>query len=76
MLCMYISISVPHQVSNFSDFLDSYTHVHGGLLELTELIKKNTEDPAVLSGVDNLQKTVRGSIDSSDGNDGENLKLI
>lgn len=76
MLCIYISISVPHQVNSFLDFLDSYMRMNNGLLKLTELIKKNTEDPAVWSGVDNLQKTLRGIIDSIDSNDGDKLKPI
>ncbi|XP_027140730.1 cytosolic phospholipase A2 [Larimichthys crocea] len=58
---MFLRTEVPHQVNSFLDFLDSYMRMNNGLLKLTELIKKNTEDPAVWSGVDNLQKTLRAS---------------
>lgn len=36
------------------------------LVKLSELIRKNTEDPAVLSGLDNLEKNLKGADDSKD----------
>lgn len=38
------------------------------LSKLTELIRKNTEDPEILSGLDNLEKTLKGTNDSNDAN--------
>ncbi|TKS92366.1 Cytosolic phospholipase A2 gamma [Collichthys lucidus] len=69
-------LKVPHQVNSFSDFLDSYMRMNNGLLKLTELIKKNTEDPAVWSGVDNLQKTLRGAVVPPCVSHKEHLQLI
>lgn len=75
---MYICIcvAVPQQVNSFWDVLDRYMRGYHTLLKLTELIRKNTEDPTVLSGLDNLQKTLKGTNDSSDANDDDNASEI
>ncbi len=43
------------------------------VLELTELIRKNTKDASVLSGLDNLQKTLKGTNQIYDVTDDDNL---
>ncbi len=43
------------------------------VLELTELIRKNTKDASVLSGLDNLQKTLKGINQIYDVTDDDNL---
>ncbi|XP_070778895.1 cytosolic phospholipase A2 gamma-like [Enoplosus armatus] len=55
-------LKVPQQVNSFWDVLDRYMRGYHSLLKITELIRKNTEDPTVLSGLDNLQKTLTESL--------------
>lgn len=62
-------VAVPPQVNSFWDVLDRYMRGYHSLLKLTELIRKNTEDPTVLSGLDKLQKTLKGTNDSSGADD-------
>lgn len=69
---LYLYVSEPQQVRRFWYVLEYYMRGYRSLLKLTELIRRNTEDPAVLSGLDNLQKTLKGTNDS---NDGDNLKF-
>ncbi|XP_038565778.1 cytosolic phospholipase A2 gamma-like [Micropterus salmoides] len=52
-------LKVPQQVRRFWYVLEYYMRGYRSLLKLTELIRRNTEDPAVLSGLDNLQKTLK-----------------
>ncbi|XP_070836744.1 cytosolic phospholipase A2 gamma-like [Chaetodon trifascialis] len=55
-------LKVPQQVESFWDALDRYMRGYHSLLKLTELIRKNTEDPTVLSGLDDVQKTLKESL--------------
>ncbi|XP_062295351.1 cytosolic phospholipase A2 gamma-like [Scomber scombrus] len=50
---------VPKQVNNFWTVLDLYMRGCHSLLTLTEMIKKITKDPAVLSVLDNMQETLK-----------------
>ncbi|XP_041812431.1 cytosolic phospholipase A2 zeta-like [Chelmon rostratus] len=59
---MVLWTDVPPQVNSFWDVLDRYMRGYHSLLKLTELIRKNTEDPTVLSGLDKLQKTLKESL--------------
>ncbi|XP_067471540.1 cytosolic phospholipase A2 gamma-like [Thunnus thynnus] len=59
---IFLWTEVPQQVSSFWDVLDRYMRGYHSLLKLTELIRKNTKDPAVLSDLDNLQKTLKESL--------------
>lgn len=69
-------VSVPQQASSFWDVLDRYMRGYHSLLKLTELIRKNTKDPVVLSELDNLQKTLKGTNDSDDDiNSSETLHI-
>lgn len=71
---LYLYVSVPQQVRRFWYVLEYYMRGYRSLLKLTELIRRNTEDPAVLSGLDNLQKTLKGTNDSNDGDTHINLQ--
>ncbi|XP_073350877.1 cytosolic phospholipase A2 gamma-like isoform X2 [Pagrus major] len=48
----------PQQVNSSLDVLNGYH----SFLKLSELIRKTTEDPTVLSGLDNLQKTLKENL--------------
>ncbi|XP_068452198.1 cytosolic phospholipase A2 gamma-like [Clinocottus analis] len=52
---------VPRHINKFWDVLDRYVHGFHSLLKLTEEIRTNTDDPAVLSGLDHLQNTMKGA---------------
>ncbi|XP_053194191.1 cytosolic phospholipase A2 gamma-like [Scomber japonicus] len=52
-------LKVPQQVKNSWDVLDFFKRGCHTLLKLIELIRKKTKDPAVLSDLDNLQKTLK-----------------
>ncbi|XP_034394921.1 cytosolic phospholipase A2 gamma-like [Cyclopterus lumpus] len=55
-------LKVPRHINNFWDILDRYMRGYHSLLKLTEVIRKNTEDPIVLSDLDHLQKTLKESM--------------
>ncbi|XP_075942749.1 cytosolic phospholipase A2 gamma-like [Anarhichas minor] len=55
-------LKVPQQINSFWDVLDRYMRGYHSLLKLTEVIRKNTEDPTVLSDLDNLKKTLKESM--------------
>ncbi|XP_051245181.1 cytosolic phospholipase A2 zeta-like [Dicentrarchus labrax] len=58
----FLWTEVPNQVKKFWDVSDRYMRGYHSLLKVTELIRKNTEDPTVLSGLDDLQKTLKESL--------------
>ncbi|KAM6965856.1 cytosolic phospholipase A2 gamma-like [Tautogolabrus adspersus] len=57
-----VRLQAPQQVSGFWQVLDRYMRGYHSLLKVTEIIKRNTEDPAVLSDLNELQKTMRESL--------------
>lgn len=61
-------VTVPQQIKDFWGFLDHYMGGHHSLVKLAELIRNNTKDPEVLSKLDNLEKTLKGTDDSKDAN--------
>lgn len=64
----WFCVTVQQQVENFWGVLDRYMRGYHSLLKLTEVIRKNTKDPKVLSELDNLEKTLKGTNDSNDAN--------
>ncbi|XP_068565332.1 cytosolic phospholipase A2 gamma-like [Cebidichthys violaceus] len=52
-------LKAPQHVNDFWDVVDRYMRGYRSLLKLTEVIRENTEDPTVLSDLDNLQKTLK-----------------
>ncbi|XP_076608389.1 cytosolic phospholipase A2 gamma-like [Chaetodon auriga] len=59
---IFLWTEVPQQVNSFWDVLDRYMRGYHSLSKLTELIRKNTEDPSVLSGLDDLEKSLKESL--------------
>ncbi|KAM6914145.1 cytosolic phospholipase A2 gamma-like [Lycodopsis pacificus] len=59
---VFLWTEVPQQINSFWDVLDHYMRGYHSLLKLTEVIRENTEDPTVLSDLDNLQKTLKESM--------------
>ncbi|XP_037649005.1 cytosolic phospholipase A2 gamma-like isoform X2 [Sebastes umbrosus] len=56
---VFLWTEVPQQIKSSWDVLARYARGYQSLLKLTEVIRKNTEDAAVLSDLDNLQKTLK-----------------
>ncbi|CAJ1076668.1 cytosolic phospholipase A2 gamma-like isoform X2 [Xyrichtys novacula] len=56
---VFLWTEAPQQVKSSWQVLDHYMRGYHSLLKITELIRKNTDDPAVKSDLDELQKIMR-----------------
>lgn len=64
-MCFYVS--APKQINNSWDVLDYYVRGYKSVMKIIEIVRKNTDDPTMLSQLDNLQEILKGKKISDDG---------
>ncbi|XP_029131869.2 cytosolic phospholipase A2 gamma-like [Labrus bergylta] len=59
---IFLWTEAPQQVSGFFQVLDRYARAYHTLLKVTDIIKRYTKDPKVISDLNKLQKTMRENL--------------
>ncbi|XP_075999205.1 cytosolic phospholipase A2 gamma-like [Genypterus blacodes] len=75
------TVQAPQEINTAWDVLDIYVRCYQTVIKITEAIRENTDDPAVLSELEEVQNILKerlspGSVSSYEGIDHEDKKKI